>query len=70
LQNTGFEEHQGNRLSGFTAQDEPGKKTFVDTTVSHSGKASLRIENFGETKTDKQTGTGASPPGYCWTEKS
>ena len=48
LVNGGFEQYKGNRFSGFTVQDEPGKKTFVDTTVSHSGKASLRIENFGE----------------------
>jgi hypothetical protein len=48
LVNGDFEEYQGNRFSGFTLQDEPGKKTFVDTTVSHSAKASLRIENFGE----------------------
>ena len=48
LVNGGFEEYQGNRFSGFTLQDEPGVKTFVDTTVSHSGKASLRIENFAQ----------------------
>ncbi len=47
LLNGGFEEHDGNRLIGFTIQDEPGHATFVDTTVVHSGKASLRIENFG-----------------------
>ena len=50
LLNSGFEEFEGDRLGGFTKQDEPGKKTFVDTGVSHSGKASLRIENFGDTK--------------------
>jgi len=60
--NTGFEEFQGNRFTGFTLQDEPGRKTFVDTGVSHSGKASLRIENFGETKTEKPADTGAAPP--------
>ncbi len=48
LVNGDFEQYQGNRFSGFTLQDDPGKKTFVDTTVSHSGKASLRIENFAE----------------------
>jgi len=50
LLNSGFEEFEGDRLGGFTTQDDPGKKTFVDTGVSHSGKASLRIENFGDTK--------------------
>jgi hypothetical protein len=53
LENGGFEEFDGNRFKGFTAQDEPGKLTFVDTSVSHSGKASLRIENFGERKAVK-----------------
>jgi hypothetical protein len=47
LQNGGLDEFQGNRFAGFDEQDEPGRKTFVDTTVFHSGKASLRIENFG-----------------------
>jgi hypothetical protein len=50
LVNAGFEEFDGNRFNGFITQDEPGKKTFVDTSVTHSGKASLRIENFGDTK--------------------
>ena len=53
LANGGFEKFDGNRLSGFTTQDEPGKMTFADTSVSHSGKASLRIENFGERKAAK-----------------
>jgi hypothetical protein len=50
LLNGGFEVFDGNRFKGFTTQDQPGKLTFVDTSVSHSGKASLRIENFGEIK--------------------
>jgi hypothetical protein len=53
LVNSGFEDYQGNRFRGFTTQDEPGKLTFVDTAVSHSGKASLRIENFGNRKAVK-----------------
>jgi hypothetical protein len=53
LVNGGFEEFNGNRLRGFTTQDEPGNLTFVDTNVSHSGKASLRIENFGNRKAVK-----------------
>jgi hypothetical protein len=53
LLNGGFEKFDGNRFRGFTTQDEPGKLTFVDTSVSHSGKASLRIENFGEIKAVK-----------------
>jgi len=31
---------------------KPGQKTFVDTAVFHSGRASLRIENFGAAKAD------------------
>ena len=62
LVNGSFEKYQGNRFSGFTLQDEPGKKTFVDTTVSHSGNASLRIENFAEKTTETPADTGAAPP--------
>jgi hypothetical protein len=47
LQNGGFEQFQGDRFTAFEKQDEPGRKTFVDRDASHSGKASLRIENFG-----------------------
>lgn len=61
LVNGDFEEFQGNRFSGFTKQTEPGKKTFVDTSVSHSGKASLRIENFGGTKKLRPAITSAPP---------
>jgi hypothetical protein len=61
LVNGDFEKYQDNRFSGFTTQDEPGKKTFVDTSVFHSGKASLRIENFGETKSERPADTGVPP---------
>jgi hypothetical protein len=60
LVNGDFEKFQGNRFSGFTAQTEPGEKTFVDTTVFHSGKASLRLENFGQPK--KQDHAVTQPP--------
>ena len=50
LVNGGFEQFDGNRAGGYSLQDEPGVKTFIDTKVAHSGKASLRIENFGTTK--------------------
>ena len=62
LVNRGFEEYQGNRFSGFTMQDEPGVKTFVDTSVSHSGKASLRIENFGEKKAARPADANVNIP--------
>jgi hypothetical protein len=63
LVNGDFEEYKGNKFSGFTLQDEPGKKTFVDTTVTHSGKASLRIENFGEPA--KPTDPNTNDPGVA-----
>jgi hypothetical protein len=47
LLNGGFEQFRGNTVKNFSTQDQPGVKTFVDTHVSHSGKVSLRIENFG-----------------------
>jgi hypothetical protein len=68
LVNGGFEEFEGNRFKGFTTQDEPGKLTFVDTSVSHSGKASLRIENFGEIKAANpaSTATPLDGSGHRW----
>lgn len=60
LMNGGFEEFQGNRFNAFTTQTEPGQRTFADATVSHSGKASLRIENFG----------GAAKPGEAASDAS
>lgn len=40
-----FEQHTGDKFSGWNFQDEPGGGTFADTTVKHGGKASLRIDN-------------------------
>jgi hypothetical protein len=50
LQNGGFEQFHADGFTAFEKQDEPGRKTFVDVSVFHSGKSSLRIENFGDTK--------------------
>ena len=44
--NGGFEDYSGNRFQGFDFHDQPGEISFVDTQVKHSGKASLRLENF------------------------
>ena len=63
LVNGDFEQYQGNRFSGFTLQDAPGIKTFVDTTVTHSGNASLRLENFGEPA--KPTDPNVNDPGVA-----
>jgi len=35
LANGGFEEHSGNRLSGYRFHDQPGEVTFVDTKIRH-----------------------------------
>jgi hypothetical protein len=47
IANGGFEEHDGDRLKGYGFHDNPGDVSFVDSTVFHSGKASLRFEGFG-----------------------
>lgn len=44
--NGGFEEFSGKKLKGFNFYDQPGEVGFLDTQVFHSGKASLRMENF------------------------
>lgn len=61
LLNADFNQFQGNRFSGFTTQDDPGARTFVDTTVFHSGQASLRMENFGGTTAPLPVGDHAPP---------
>jgi hypothetical protein len=40
-----FEAAEGNAFRGWSFQDEPGAATFVDTSVKHGGRSSLRIEN-------------------------
>jgi len=44
--NGGFEEFTGNKLKRYDFCDQPGEISFVDTAVKHSGRASLRLENF------------------------
>ena len=44
--NGGFEDFSGNKLPGFGFYDAPGQISFVDTDIKHSGRASLRLENF------------------------
>ncbi len=46
LKNGGFEEFTGNRLAQFAFHDLPGVISLVDTQTVHSGRASLRLENF------------------------
>jgi len=47
ITNPGFEEHDGNRVKGYSFHDRPGEVSFVDTEVFRTGRASLRFENFG-----------------------
>lgn len=46
LLNGGFEDYQGNTAKGMAFHDEPGRVSYIDTSTAHSGKASLRFENF------------------------
>ncbi len=46
IPNGGFEEYSGNRFEGCRFHDDPAVTSFVDTEVKHSGKASMRMENF------------------------
>ena len=43
IANAGFEEHDNSLPAGFTAH---GARATIDTAVSHSGKASVRFEDF------------------------
>ena len=46
IANGGFEAHKQDRASAVTFQDRPGETTFIDPRVAHSGRTSLRVENF------------------------
>lgn len=48
--NGGFEQRQGNQLTGYIVQDQPRKMIFIDREVFHWGGASLRFEHFGDYK--------------------
>ncbi len=43
--NGGFENYDGNTFPGFGI-DKPGEISFADTIVKHSGKASIRFQDF------------------------
>jgi hypothetical protein len=47
LANGDLEEVKGDRFAGFTFQDDPGKTTFADREVVHSGKVSCRMQDAG-----------------------
>jgi len=46
--NGGFEKHEAGHPSGYL----PGVKASIDTQVFHTGRASLRLEGFGEKADD------------------
>jgi hypothetical protein len=47
VENGDFEQFEGNRFAGFGFHDKPGQVSFVDQEVFHSGRASLRFQDFG-----------------------
>ena len=46
LVNGGFEEFTGHKFAAFSFHDQPGEVSFADEEIKHSGRASLRLENF------------------------
>lgn len=48
LVNGDMEYVKGNKILGFSFQDDPGKISFVDRGVVHGGSASCRFENVGK----------------------
>jgi len=45
LLNGGLEQVSGHSFAGFSQQDAPGKRTFVDRDESHGGRFSCRVEH-------------------------
>ena len=48
MPNGGFEQFHGNTFPGFLFIDDPGSISFVDTVVKHSGRASVRFQDFAQ----------------------
>lgn len=46
LKNGDFEQHNGDRFSGFGFHDGPGVQSFADTATVHGGGVAMRMENF------------------------
>lgn len=44
--NGSFEDYSGNTVLAYRLQESPGVISFVDHNVAHSGRVSLRFENF------------------------
>jgi hypothetical protein len=47
LANGGFEESDGGGFAGFALHADSGTRAVVDTSIFHSGRVSLRLENDG-----------------------
>ncbi len=45
--NGGFENFEGNKVSGWGFQDAVGQRTFIDTNIKRSGRASFRAKATG-----------------------
>jgi hypothetical protein len=48
VRNGGFEDATGHNPAGWRFVDQPGKISFIDTTVRHSGRASLRMQDIAQ----------------------
>jgi hypothetical protein len=46
FKNGDFEDFNGNTFKGYDFHDQPGVISFADAAVKHSGRASIRLENF------------------------
>lgn len=47
LPNGSFEQHRGDRITGWT-QDDPGTSTVIDDAVAHDGSVSVRMDPTGD----------------------
>ncbi len=47
LVNGDLEQVQGDRFTGFSFQDDPGRTTFADREVRHGGQVACRIQDIG-----------------------
>ena len=54
LLNADFEQTKNGAFTGWDFQDNPGKVTFADSAVSHSGSTSLRMENISASRHDSR----------------
>jgi hypothetical protein len=55
LANGGLEQARGDLFSGFSFQDDPGKTTFADRQIHHSGNVSCRMTDIAK----------HNPHGHC-----